>query len=88
MTAVPFDRLSPGRVFALFLFGAVTVSIFDGFHTHSQTTAYARPVMLDAAWWVPLLFGASVGGGALMTLVTAILGTSVEMTLTSIGAFW
>ncbi len=55
-------RLLP-RVMVLFLFGAVAISFFDGFHTHSGTTRYTTIVALQAAWWVPLLFGASVGLG-------------------------
>src|SRR5687767_1598495 len=47
----------------LWLLGAVVVSFFDGFHTHSGTTRYAAPVIWQMAWWTPLLFGASVGLG-------------------------
>ena len=51
---------------ALFLFGAVVVPIFDGFHTHSGTTEYTSPVVWQMAWWVPLLFGSSVAIGGLV----------------------
>ena len=51
------------RVVVLFLFGAIVFSFFDGFHTHSGTTRYADVVVWQAAWWVPLLFGASIGLG-------------------------
>jgi hypothetical protein len=51
------------RLLALFLFGAIVIAIFDGFHTHSGTTRYAAPVFLMAAWWTPLVFGLSTGVG-------------------------
>lgn len=47
----------------LFIFGALLFSVFDGFHTHSGTTAYPDPVLLGMAWWTPLLFGSAVAGG-------------------------
>jgi hypothetical protein len=52
------------RVALLFVLGAVVLSFFDGFHTHSGTTEYTHPVALRMAWWVPLLFGttAALGG--------------------------
>lgn len=46
----------------LFLLGAVLGSFYDGFHTHSGATAYARPLWLGMAWWTPLLFGAAAVG--------------------------
>lgn len=55
--------LAPARLLALFAFGAVVLSIFDGFHTHSGTTRYPAPVLWQAAWWTPLLFGATAGLG-------------------------
>jgi hypothetical protein len=51
------------RLLALFLFGSVAISIFDGFDTHSGTTAYAAPVFWQMAWWTPILFGSVVAGG-------------------------
>ncbi len=56
-------RLAPAPLSALFGFGAVTLSICDGFHTHSGTTSYPNPVALMAAWWTPLIFGLAVGAG-------------------------
>lgn len=53
----------PLRLLALFLLGAIVVSFFDGFHTHSGTTRYPHPWRWEMAPWVPLLFGASVGIG-------------------------
>lgn len=54
------------RIPALFLIGAVMLPVFDMFHTHSGSIAYAHPVFLGMAWWTPLLFGSSLGfGGAL-----------------------
>jgi len=54
------------RIPALFVLGAVMLSVFDMFHTHSGMTAYPHPVFLGMAWWTPLLFGASLGfGGAI-----------------------
>lgn len=54
---------------ALFVIGAVLGSIFDGFHTWSNTTVYASPWVLRMAWWTPPLFGAAavaIGHGNLM----------------------
>lgn len=57
------------RVLVLFAFGAVVITFFDGFHTHSGTTRYATVVAFQMAWWAPLLFGASVGlGGPLFAV--------------------
>ena len=53
------------RVRWLFGFGAVAISFLDGFHTHSGTTEYPDPVVLQMAWWVPLLFGSVVAIGGL-----------------------
>jgi hypothetical protein len=56
--------MDPKRVLALFLFGAIVISFFDGFHTFSGTTAYAHPLGASKmAWWTPLIFGASTGLG-------------------------
>jgi hypothetical protein len=49
----------PTKLARLFAFGAVIGPVLDGFHTHSGTTFYPRPVVLRMAWWVPLLFGAA-----------------------------
>lgn len=50
---------------AVRLRGALVIPLFDGFHTHSGTTAYPHPFVWRMAWWVPLLFGTSVAGGGL-----------------------
>src|SRR5947208_1517661 len=55
--------LRPARLAWLFAFGAMVISIFDGFHTHSGTTRYATTVVWQAAWWTPLIFGLSTGVG-------------------------
>jgi hypothetical protein len=51
------------RVGLLFVAGAVLLSFFDGFHTHSGTIEYPHPLILRMAWWTPLLFGATAAGG-------------------------
>ncbi len=57
-------RLDPKRFVLLFLFGAVVITVFDGFHTLSGTTAYAGPYQASRlAWWTPLLMGAGTAGG-------------------------
>lgn len=57
------------RLVLLFIAGALLFSVFDGFHTHSGTTAYPHPVLLGMAWWTPFLFGSAVaGGGAIYAL--------------------
>lgn len=67
--------MRPHRVALLFLFGAVVLSTMDGFHTHSGATMYPHPVLLKAAWWVPLLFGCTAGfGGLAFTLLFIRLG--------------
>lgn len=50
------------RLAALFALGAVLLSTFDGFHTHSGTTRYAKPWFAEMAWWTPLLFGTTLAG--------------------------
>jgi hypothetical protein len=60
---------------ALFAFGAVVLSTFDGFHTHSGTTRYANVVALQAAWWTPLVFGLTTGvGGPMYAFLYRVLG--------------
>ena len=49
----------------LALLGATLGVALDAVHTHTGTTAYAHPVLLGMAWWVPLLFG---GGAVAMGL--------------------
>jgi hypothetical protein len=51
------------RLALLFLFGATVLTVCDGFHSYSGTTAYTHPVAFRAAWWVPLLFATAGGGG-------------------------
>ena len=53
------------RFALLFGFGAVTISFFDGFHTHSHTTVYPHAWILEMAWWTPLLFGSVVAFGGI-----------------------
>lgn len=36
--------------------GATLGSLLDAIHTHFGATAYTEPLVLRAAWWVPLLF--------------------------------
>ena len=68
-------RLSPRRLLALFVFGAVVLTTFDGFHTYSDTTRYTSIVALRAAWWVPFNFGlALAGGGSVYALMYQMLG--------------
>src|SRR5262245_4889929 len=63
------------RLLLLFAFGAVVLSVFDGFHTPSGTTLYATTVAWQAAWWTPLIFGASTGvGGPVFALIYRVLG--------------
>jgi hypothetical protein len=63
------------RLLALTAFGAVFISIFDGFHTYSDTTRYTTIVAWRAAWWTPLLFGLSTGvGGPVYVLNYRVLG--------------
>jgi hypothetical protein len=50
----------------LFGVGAVMLTVFDMFHTHSGTTAYEHPIVMKAAWWTPLLFGTSLSLGGLV----------------------
>ena len=54
------------RVLVLFVVGGAVLTVCDGFHTHSGTTAYPDPVFLRMAWWTPLLFGATAGFGGLL----------------------
>lgn len=53
------------RIARLFLFGAIVITLFDGFHTYSATTEYADPWILKTAWWVPLLYGSASALGGL-----------------------
>lgn len=67
LTNIVRPRLDPRRFALLFLFGAVVITVFDGFHTISGTTAYAGPYQASRlAWWTPLLMGAGTAVGASM----------------------
>jgi hypothetical protein len=75
------------RVIVLFVVGGAVLTVCDGFHTHSGTTAYAQPVFLLMAWWTPLLFGATAGfGGALFAVGCRLLGTPRKPTHAQIAA--
>lgn len=48
------------RAAALLLaLGATLGPLLDAIHTHTGTTRYAAPWVLEMAWWVPLLFGSA-----------------------------
>src|SRR5580704_7779387 len=49
----------------IFCIGAVIGTIFDGFHTFSETTIYTPQLFLKMAWWTPLYFGTITTGIAL-----------------------
>lgn len=49
--------------------GATVGSLLDGIHTFSGVTAYAHPVVLRTAWWVPLLFAGAYAIGLLRPLL-------------------
>jgi len=49
--------------------GATVGSLLDGIHTFSGVTAYAHPVVLRTAWWVPLLFGGAFTIGLIRPLL-------------------
>jgi len=59
-------KIRPRGFIALFLFGAVVLTLLDSVHVHTKTLFYDHPVAYGSAWWVPLLMGcaASFGGVA------------------------
>jgi len=50
----------------LLLFGATVGTLLDAMHTFGGMTAYARPFVLQTAWWVPLLFASAYGFGGFL----------------------
>jgi len=54
------------NVIVLFVIGAVMLTVFDMFHTHSGTIEYPHELVLKMAWWTPLLFGSSLAFGGLV----------------------
>jgi len=56
--------MKPRAFAALFVVGAVTLTLLDSIHVHTRTLVYAHPFAFGSAWWVPLLMGsaASLGG--------------------------
>ena len=64
------------RFFLLFLFGALTLTVFDAFHTLSGTTAYAGAYHASRLeWWTPVLMGAGTAiGGSIYAGVYRVLG--------------
>lgn len=75
------------RVLVFFVVGGAILTVCDGFHTHSGTTAYPEPVFMLMAWWTPLLFGATAGfGGLLFALGCRALGARKRPSYAQIGA--
>lgn len=56
-------RVTPGRVAGLYAAGAVGLTLLDALHTHTDTIRYPAPLLLKAAWWVPLSFGGGLAAG-------------------------
>ena len=59
-------RVRPRGFIALFVFGAVVLTLLDSVHVHTHTLFYDHVFAYGSAWWVPLLMGcaASLGGVA------------------------
>jgi hypothetical protein len=54
---------------ALFLFGAVVLTLLDSVHVHTHTLFYDHPVAYGSAWWVPLLMGCAATAGGLVYVI-------------------
>jgi hypothetical protein len=72
-------RVTEGRwiraAIQLGVLGATLGVALDWLHVATGTTAYAHPVMLGLAWWVPLLFGgAAVAMGLARPLAERLTG--------------
>lgn len=80
-------NLAPRSLASLFGFGAVFLTVCDGFHTYSGTTSYPAPLALQAAWWVPLNFGLGVllGGIAYAVLYRLFGGTKPAASFTRLA---
>ncbi len=75
------------RIALMFAFGAVTLSFFDGFHTHSGATAYPHPWLWQMAWWVPLEFGfVTAAGGLFYARAYQALGGARRVTAPAVAA--
>src|SRR5262249_16010107 len=61
--------LNVARIPVLFVIGAIMLPVFDMFHTHSGSIAYAHPLFLPMAWCTPLLFSATLGFGGTLYVV-------------------
>jgi hypothetical protein len=90
--ALPEARFDLRRLFVLFVFGAVVITLFDGFHTLSGTTAYAGPYHASRlTWWTPLVFGLSttIGGPVYAGIYRALGGNKAAPPWSVLAsAFW
>lgn len=67
------------RWLLLALSGAAVCTVCDHLHATHGVLYYARPIVWDQAWWVPLLFaGASLAAVAGATPVRRMLGVAAE----------
>jgi hypothetical protein len=55
--------IRPRGFIALFIFGAVVLTLLDSVHVHTHTLFYDHPVAYGSAWWVPLLMGCAAAFG-------------------------
>ncbi len=58
------------RCLILIIVGFFVGSIFDSFHTISETTVYTNPVIFKMAWWSPFVFGLAALSIGLLLPVT------------------
>ena len=49
--------------------GATLGTLLDAIHTQSHVTAYTRPLVLDTAWWVPVLFAGAFAIGLIRPIL-------------------
>lgn len=75
-----------GAAIRLALLGATLGVALDWLHVVSGTTAYAEPVMLGLAWWVPLLFGAAAVAMGLARPLAERVTDRMSTALTAAGA--
>ena len=62
-------KIRPRGFVALFVFGAVVLTLLDSVHVHTHTLFYDHPVAYGSAWWVPLLMGSAASFGGLAYVI-------------------
>jgi hypothetical protein len=83
----PRERRWGRGVAVMLLLGATLGTLLDAIHTQSRATKYTHPVLLDTAWWLPLLFAGAYAIGLLRPLFDRGPARSLREAVSAMGLF-